>query len=91
MRKFVLLAVLLLLSACGTAQGDRALSGAAIGAGIGALVSVPCAGCAAPLGAALGAGAGLAFAVVTPPSWVDLGPTPWNRMGYRVGGTTLRY
>ena len=78
MKRFVMvLAVPLLgLSACGQTTGDRAISGAGIGAGAGlvggALMGSPLTG--ALLGGVLGAGAG----VLTSPGSVDLGPPAWR-------------
>jgi len=70
-------AALLALSACGTDPGDRALSGAGIGAATGAvggaLVGNPLAGAA--IGAAVGGVAG----AVTSPSQVDLGRPVWRQ------------
>jgi osmotically inducible lipoprotein OsmB len=73
----MLLAVPLLgLTACGETMGDRAVSGAGLGAGVGllggALVGAPLAG--ALVGGALGAGAGM----VTTPNQVDLGRPAWR-------------
>lgn len=65
------------LAGCGTAPGDRGLSGAGIGAAtgavVGALVGAPLAG------AAIGAGAGAAVGVATTPAQVDLGKPVWER------------
>jgi osmotically inducible lipoprotein OsmB len=56
--------IALSLAACGETVGDRALSGAGIGAGTGA---------------AIGAVAGPATGAVTNPSAVDLGRPVWER------------
>lgn len=73
----VLIVAALGLSACGEDPGDRALSGGAIGAGVGAvggaLVGAPLAG--AVIGGAAGAGVGAA----TSPSQVDLGKPAWQQ------------
>ena len=61
------------LSACGTSTTDRTASGAALGAGVGAL--------AGPPGIVIGALAGGATGAVTNPSEVNLGPPVW-KMGY---------
>jgi osmotically inducible lipoprotein OsmB len=70
------MAIGLLLSACGSAPGDRAITGAGIGAAsgavIGALVGVP------GVGAALGASAGAVVGAATTPSQVDLGKPVWR-------------
>jgi osmotically inducible lipoprotein OsmB len=67
---------LLALGACGETMGDRALSGAGLGAGVGlvggALAGAPLAG--ALIGGALGAGAG----AITTPGQVDLGRPAWR-------------
>ena len=72
----VLAIPLLGLTGCGETTGDRALSGAGIGAGVGllggALAGAPLAG--ALVGGALGAGAG----VLTSPGQVDLGRPAWR-------------
>ena len=67
----------LLLTACGTDPGDRALSGAGIGAATGAVVGAvtpltPVGG--ALLGGAIGAGTG----ALTSPSEVNLGRPVWR-------------
>lgn len=61
----------LLLSACGTAAGDRGLSGAGIGAGIGVIGGPP--GILA--GGVIGAGVGL----VSKPSQINLGHPAWKQ------------
>lgn len=76
--KRISLAVVLLLSlgACGTTTSDRALSGAAIGAGIGAvggyMLGAPVEG--ALIGGAVGAGTG----ALTDPDSVNLGRPIWR-------------
>jgi osmotically inducible lipoprotein OsmB len=73
---FALIAVGLLLSACGSQPGDRALTGAGIGAAsgavVGALIGIPA------VGAALGASAGAVVGAATTPSQVDLGKPVWR-------------
>jgi hypothetical protein len=59
-----------LLSGCGTTTGDRGLSGAGIGAGIGVIGGPP----GMVLGGAIGAGVGM----VTRPSTVNLGKPAWK-------------
>jgi len=66
----VLAVAAMALAACGTTQGDRAASGAAIGAGIGLL--------AGPPGVVVGAIAGGATGALTSPSQVDLGRPVWR-------------
>ena len=65
-------AALLSLSACGSSTSDRAISGAGIGAGVGAVGGLLV---GAPLkGAAIGAGTG----AVTDEDDVDLGKPAWK-------------
>ena len=74
----ILIVMAVLLSGCGTSTGDRGLSGAAIGAGAGAVGAAILGG---PLiGAALvGAGAGALIGAATSPSTVDLGKPVWEK------------
>lgn len=60
-----------LLSGCGTTTGDRGLSGAGIGAGIGVLGGPP----GIVVGGLVGAGVG----IVTSPRTVELGQPVWRR------------
>ena len=60
----------LLLSGCGTAAGDRGLSGAGIGAGIGVIGGPP----GILVGGVVGAGVGL----VSKPSQINLGRPAWK-------------
>jgi hypothetical protein len=71
------IAILTVCVACGSSKTDRAISGAAIGAGVGA------AGAAVmdknPVaGAAIGAGVGAAAGAVTDEKDVDLGKPIWK-------------
>jgi len=59
-----------LLSGCGTTAGDRGLSGAAVGAGIGIIGGPP----GMLIGGAIGAGVGMA----TTPSQINLGKPVWK-------------
>jgi hypothetical protein len=59
-----------LLSGCGTARGDRGLSGAGIGAGIGIIGGPP----GMVVGGAVGAVAGM----LSSPKQVDLGKPAWR-------------
>lgn len=73
----VLAIPLLGLTACGQTTGDRALSGAGIGAGVGLLGGAALGGSpltGALIGGAVGAGAGL----LTSPGMVDLGRPAWR-------------
>jgi hypothetical protein len=76
----VLSGAMLALCACGTTPPERAVTGAAIGAGTGAAIGAIAGG---PAGAAFGAwvgGATGAFAgAVTPPSMVNLGRPVWEQ------------
>lgn len=68
---------LLLITACGHTTGDRALSGAGIGAGVGALGSAVTGGNAltgAVIGGAVGAGAG----ALTDDDDINLGRPAWR-------------
>jgi hypothetical protein len=60
----------MLLSGCGTAAGDRGLSGAGIGAGIGIIGGPP----GIVVGGVVGAAAGL----LSKPQQVDLGKPVWR-------------
>ena len=72
----VSLSALLLLSACGSSTGDRALSGGAIGAAGGAIVGA-FAGTPAT-GALIGGAAGAAAGALTSPNQVNLGKPAWE-------------
>lgn len=76
MRVTAALLPMLLLAACGQSTGDRALSGAGIGAGVGALggwaVGAPLEG--ALIGGAVGAGTG----ALSKPSSINLGRPVWR-------------
>jgi hypothetical protein len=72
-----------MLAGCGTNPGDRAASGALIGAAGGAVI-----GAAAGnpgLGAAVGAGAGAVVGAATDPCDLNLGDPFWNDHGGRDG------
>jgi osmotically inducible lipoprotein OsmB len=70
MKAIPALVLTFLLCACGTATGDRGLSGAGIGAGIGVIGGPP--------GMVVGAAAGAAVGMVTKPSTVNLGKPAWR-------------
>jgi hypothetical protein len=59
-----------LLSGCGTAAGDRGLSGAGIGAGIGIIGGPP--------GIVVGGAVGAAVGVLSKPQQVNLGKPVWR-------------
>jgi hypothetical protein len=60
----------LLLSGCGTATGDRGLSGAGIGAGIGVIGGPP--------GIVVGGVVGAAAGMLSKPQQVNLGKPAWR-------------
>ena len=64
------LAAMVSLSACGTTTGDRGLSGAGIGAGVGLVAGPP----GVLVGGLVGAGVGMA----TSPNDVNLGKPAWK-------------
>lgn len=73
-------AVTICLAACGTSPGDRALSGAAIGAGSGAAIGAIAGGpIGAGAGAAIGAGVGGVTGFATSPNQIDLGRPAWEQ------------
>ncbi|MCW5751027.1 MAG: hypothetical protein KIT81_07755 [Alphaproteobacteria bacterium] len=72
-----LFAAALALTACGSNPGDRALSGAGIGAGIGAAGAAVTGGSAAG-GAILGGAAGAAIGGLTKEKDIDLGRPVWR-------------
>jgi osmotically inducible lipoprotein OsmB len=59
-----------LLSGCGTATGDRGLSGAGIGAGIGVI--------GGPSGMVVGGAIGSSVGMLTRPNHVNLGRPAWK-------------
>ncbi len=70
--------ILMTLSGCGHSQGDRALSGAGIGAGVGAVGSSLAGG--DPLGGAvIGGAVGAAAGAFTDEDDVNLGKPAWRR------------
>ncbi len=71
------LAFMLALAACGYSPSDRALSGAAIGAGAGAATSAIVGG-GVLTGALLGAGIGAATGALTDPDDIQLGRPVWR-------------
>ena len=80
----------LALAACGETQGERGLSGAAIGAGAGAVI-----GAVTPIGPAggalIGGAAGAATGVLTTPSQANLGkPVYKSSTGGSAGNSMVR-
>jgi hypothetical protein len=71
MKAFAIACLAVSLAACGTATGDRGLSGAGIGAGIGIIGGPP----GIVLGGAIGAGVGM----VTRPDTINLGRPAWKK------------
>jgi len=59
-----------LLAGCGTTKGDRGLSGAGIGAGIGIIGGPP--------GIVVGAAAGAVVGMATTPTQINLGRPVWR-------------
>jgi hypothetical protein len=70
-KSFLALTACLFLAACGTSKGDRALSGGAIGAGVGAVGS-SAAGGSATTGGVLGGAVGAATGVLTDEDDINL-------------------
>lgn len=69
---------LLSLAACGSSDSDRALSGAGIGAGVGAAGSAVTGGNPVT-GAAIGAGVGAAAGALTDEDDINFGKPAWKR------------
>ena len=76
-------ATALLLAGCGHTPGDRAASGALIGAGAGAAIGAATGNVAA--GAAIGAVGGAVVGAATDPCDLDLGDPFWRDNGGREG------
>jgi len=72
-----MITMLALLAACGDTKGDRALSGGAIGAGVGA-VSGAVIGGSPVTGAIIGGAVGAAAGGLTEKKNVDLGKPVWR-------------
>src|SRR5215472_7629503 len=71
----------LMLSACGTNPGDRAVSGGLLGAGAGAAIGAIAGNAGA--GAAIGAVTGAVVGGVTDPCTLNLGDPVWRDHGGR--------
>ena len=78
MLPFLALSAALVLGACGTTTGDRAVSGGLIGAGAGLAVGAVT-GATLLEGAVIGGALGAAAGAVTSPSDVNLGRPAWRR------------
>jgi phage tail tape-measure protein len=72
------LTALLLLTACGTSEPERAQGGAATGAATGAAVGIIGGPVGIVVGGLIGGAAGATTGAVTAPKDVDLGPPPWS-------------
>lgn len=70
-------ALVMTLAACGQSQGDRALSGGGIGAGVGAIGSAVTGGNPVT-GAVLGGAVGAAAGGLTKQKDIDLGKPAWK-------------
>jgi hypothetical protein len=78
------LAGILLLSACGSDEPDRAQGGAATGAATGAAVGLVGGPIGVVVGGLIGGAAGATTGAVTSPQTVDLGAPPWSdKYGYQ--------
>ena len=77
-KHMILLLVTMSLAACGTMSGDRAISGAGIGAAGGAIVGA-ITGLTVLEGAAIGAAAGALTGVLTDKDKVNLGKPVWKQ------------
>ena len=73
----IILTAAIALSACGNTKQDRALSGAGIGAGVGAVGSAIVGG-GALTGAAIGAGIGAATGAIADRDDIDFGKAAWE-------------
>jgi hypothetical protein len=69
-RPLLVILAAIALTGCGTTTGDRGLSGAGIGAGIGLIGGPP--------GVVVGGAVGAAVGMVTKPSSVNLGKPAWK-------------
>src|SRR5215469_7104006 len=79
----VLLFGAMALSACGTSQGDRAVSGGLIGAGGGAAIGAIAGN--AGLGAIIGGVGGTVVGAATNPCTLNLGDPFWRSNGGQAG------
>ncbi len=78
MRTAAVIAVAILLSACGTTQPDRTQGGAAGGAATGAAIGVIGGPVGVVVGAVIGGGAGALTGASTDAKDVNLGAPPWS-------------
>jgi osmotically inducible lipoprotein OsmB len=66
------------LAACGSTPGDRAGTGAIIGAGTGGIIGLAFGGVGVGAGAFVGAAIGAGAGALTKPSQLDLGKPVWR-------------
>jgi osmotically inducible lipoprotein OsmB len=66
------------LAACGSTPGDRAGTGAIIGAGTGGIIGLAFGGVGGGAGAFVGAAIGAGAGALTKPSQLDLGKPVWR-------------
>jgi len=78
MRSALLVTAALALGACGTTPGDRAGTGAIIGAGTGGTIGLAFGGVGVGAGAFVGAAVGAGIGVLTKPAQLDLGKPVWR-------------
>ena len=79
MPKFIPLAALLLLAACGSSSFDRISTGAGTGAGTGAMIGLIGGPIGVGLGAAIGAGVGAFTGGETTEEQINLGKPVWEK------------
>jgi surface antigen len=72
------LAVLTLLAACGTNEGDRTTGGAATGAGTGAVIGLLGGPIGVGVGALIGGAVGATTGAAVAPQDLTLPPPPWS-------------
>ncbi|WP_435641324.1 YMGG-like glycine zipper-containing protein [Micavibrio aeruginosavorus] len=78
LRLIIYSGLVIILSACGTSTSDRAISGGAIGAGVGAVGSSVTGG-SALTGAVIGGAVGAAAGGLTDEDDIDLGKPVWRK------------
>jgi hypothetical protein len=77
-----IIAATAMLGACGETQGDRTVSGGAIGAGTGAVIGAACCFLVGAIpGALVGGAVGAGTGAVTSPNQIDLGEPTWRDRG----------
>lgn len=78
LRLIICSGIMIILSACGTSTSDRALSGGAIGAGVGAVGSSVTGG-SPYTGAIIGGAVGAATGALTDEDDINLGKPVWRK------------